>query len=156
MRPVKRFASKTSVPVERSKQEIELALTRYGADGFMSGWDNQTSTAMLGFRFKERQIRMSLPLPKPADYRGSPRSVEEAVAQDTRQRWRALLLVVKAKLEAVESRVATFEQEFMPYIVMPNGQTVGDIALPQIARAYETGSGTMRLLPGVVEGKVVE
>lgn len=151
----RRFAAKTSVPVERSKSEIEQILTRYGADGFFSGWDHQTHLAILGFRHKGRQIRMQLPLPKAADYRGSARAIEQTVAQDTRQRWRALVLVVKAKLEAVQSKVSTFEQEFMPYIVMPDGRTVGEIALPQIAIAYETGAGTMRLLPGAVDGEVV-
>lgn len=52
-----------------------------------------------------------------------------------KQRWRALLLCIKAKLEAVDSGIATFEQEFMANIVMPDGKTFGDYALPKIHQA---------------------
>ena len=55
--------------------------------------------------------------------------------QACRQRWRALALVIKAKLEAVETGIATFEQEFLAYIVLPNGQSVGDTAIPAIEAA---------------------
>jgi hypothetical protein len=141
-----RYAAETVVPVERSKAEIERLLTKYGADGYMAGWDGQASTAMIAFRFKDRNIRMSLPMPKTDDYKR--RVGQGRIDQDTRQRWRALLLVVKAKLEAVQSHVATFEQEFLPYIQMPDGRTVGETVLPQIAALYKDGTGSLRLLPG--------
>jgi hypothetical protein len=56
-----------------------------------------------------------------------------------RQRWRALALVIKAKLEAVESGIATFDEEFMNWILLPNGQTVGDMIRPKIEQVYLTG-----------------
>jgi hypothetical protein len=143
-----RYAADTTVPVERSKAEIERLLTKYGADGYMAGWDGQASSAMIAFRFKDRNIRMTLPMPKFADYKT--RVSQGRIDQDTRQRWRALLLVVKAKLEAVQSHVATFEQEFLPYIQMPDGRTVGETVLPQIAALYKSGAGNLRLLPGDV------
>jgi hypothetical protein len=156
---VRRYAEGTTVSVEKSKQEIERALTRYGADGFMAGWDAREAKATIMFRFRDKHVRIQLPLPKEADYKwpygSTPKKKETFLEAATRQRWRALLLVVKAKLESVESKVATFEQEFLPYIVMPDGRTVGEIALPQIASAYESGRGGMRLLPGAVDGEVV-
>ena len=63
------------------------------------------------------------------------RSVEQAC----RQRWRALALIVKAKLEAVEAGISSFELEFLPYPMLPNGGTVGAWALPRIALACATG-----------------
>lgn len=48
----------------------------------------------------------------------------------------------------MQGGIATFEQEFMAHIILPNGQSVGDYVLPQIAAAYEGGS-MPRLLPGV-------
>jgi len=54
--------------------------------------------------------------------------------------WRALALVVKAKLGAVESHIATFEQEFLPYTVLPNGRSVGEEVLPLAEQAYSVGS----------------
>lgn len=55
------------------------------------------------------------------------RSAEQMLAEyekATRQRWRALALVIKAKLEAVASGITEFEQEFLAHIVLPDGRTV--------------------------------
>lgn len=154
-----RYAEGTSVAPEKSRAEIEATLRRYGADGFMSGWDDQQAQAFIQFRVKDRLVRIILPLPKLADYKRTDprgrvrtdRQLQNLLEQDTRQRWRALLLVTKAKLEAVAARVATFEQEFLPYIVMPDGRTAGEIVLPQVADAYRLGSGGLRLLPAPSE-----
>lgn len=59
--------------------------------------------------------------------------------QACRQRWRALALVIKAKLEAVECGISTIEREFLANVVMPDGSTVGDVIEEQIANAYLTG-----------------
>jgi hypothetical protein len=59
------YASNTSVPVERSKSEIERLLTRYGASKFMSMWDQER--AGVAFEMCGRAIRMTLPLPKESD-----------------------------------------------------------------------------------------
>lgn len=44
-----------------------------------------------------------------------------------------------ARLEAVESGITVFEEEFMAHIVLPNGQTVGEFMTPQIESAYRDG-----------------
>jgi hypothetical protein len=77
-------------------------------------------------------------------------AIEQAHSQEIRQRWRALLLVIKAKLEAVESGITTFEQEFLAHLVMANGETVGDWAMPQVEAMYKTGN-MPPLLPGIGE-----
>ena len=64
------------------------------------------------------------------------------------ERSRALALAVKAKLEAVEAGIAEFEDEFLAYVVLPSGETVGDTARPAIAKAYQTGT-MQALMPGV-------
>lgn len=66
--------------------------------------------------------------------------------QACRQKWRCLALAIKAKLEAVESGIATFEEEFMSHIILPDGKTVGQFMKPQIEAAY--ASGTMPKLLG--------
>ena len=58
-----------------------------------------------------------------------------------------LSAMVKAKLEAVDSGITSFEHEFMAHIVMPDGKTVSDHALPMIAAAYQSGK-VQALLPG--------
>jgi hypothetical protein len=45
----------------------------------------------------------------------------KAWKQAYHQRWRALALAIKA----VESGIATFEEEFLAHIALPNGSTVG-------------------------------
>lgn len=142
------FAEKTSVPVERSKAEIESMLMRYGAAQFVSGWsDNE---ARLRFRAKDRNVQFVLPLPRRdetrftqhprySDRRRSDEDARKAWEQEVRRLWRALALVIKAKLEAVESGIVAFEDEFLAHIIMPDGKTVTEHARPLIASAYKTG-----------------
>ncbi|MDD3798409.1 MAG: hypothetical protein PHE36_04435 [Novosphingobium sp.] len=66
--------------------------------------------------------------------------------QACRQRWRALALVIKAKLEAIDSGISEFDDEFMAHIVLPNGRTVSEEVRPKITSAY-AGEGMPNLLP---------
>jgi hypothetical protein len=72
--------------------------------------------------------------------------------QAIRQRWRALLLVIKAKLEAVQGGITEFDAEFLPHIVLPDGQTVGDWIIPQVNTAYELGE-MPQALPMLTDGE---
>ena len=143
------YAASTSVSVEKSKAEIETLLTRYGASHFMSGWSPEGS--VIAFEVQARRVKFSLPLPQKdakrfttkrhSSGREFPRAQAEAFKlweQECRARWRALALVIKAKLEAVESGIDTFESEFLAHVMLPNGDTVGEWAAPQLARAYQS------------------
>lgn len=142
-----RYAAKTIVSSAKSRDEIERALTRYGADGFMYGWVDQS--AMVAFRMNNRHVKFILPMPDRNDrefthtpYRGTARDldqIEVVYEQAVRQRWRALALIIKAKLEAVESGITEFDEEFMAHILLPDGKRIGDHMKPQIVAAYETG-----------------
>lgn len=144
-----RYASETTVTVAASKAEIERIVERYGANGFMSAW--QSDQAVIAFAMASRQVRFTLTMPKRDEerfttyLRGSvPYYREESAAtklweQACRQKWRALALVIKAKLEAVESGITVFEDEFLAHIVLPGGKTVGEETRPMIAHAYATG-----------------
>ena len=141
----RRYAESTSVSSEASRAEIERTIIRYGADKFGYGWHG--SAAVVSFEANCRQVRFVLPLPdKDAEqfnrtpagrYRKSQDERLKAWEQACRQRWRALALAIKAKLEAVECGITEFEEEFLAHIVMPNGQTVGDYIIPQVAIAYD-------------------
>lgn len=143
-----RFAENTSVSVENSRAEIERTLSRYGADQFMYGWDAEQ--AVVQFRMSGRHVRFLLPLPDKASdefrltpakrYERTPEEQLKAWEQACRQRWRALALVVKAKLEAVEAAITTFDDEFMAHLVLPDGSTVGAWLGPQIEAAYDEGT----------------
>jgi hypothetical protein len=140
------YAAKTTVSSEKSRAEIERTLSRYGAEGFAYGWSG--SQAQIAFVMNGVRIQLKLDLPDRNDRRfthhsrglrtsdASEREYEQAI----RQSWRALALVVKAKLEAVAAGIATFEDEFLAYIAIPGGGTVGDMMKPQIAEAYSSGA----------------
>jgi hypothetical protein len=139
------YAQRTFVSTEKSRAEIERTLARYGATAFDYGWASNRAT--VGFELQGRRIRFLLPLPDAAERRftHSARGVRsrekalEAWEQACRERWRALALVIKAKLEAVASDITTLEDEFLAHIVLPDGRTVGEWAKPQVAIAYERG-----------------
>ena len=63
----------------------------------------------------------------------------EQFEQREREAWRRLLLLVKAKLEVVAEGVSTFEREFLPDILLPDGSTVYQMLAPQLEQAYESG-----------------
>lgn len=141
------YAEKTSVPVSKTKADIEDMVQRYGADQFVSGYKD--NIAVIGFSMLGRQIRFLLPLPdkQAKEYwytpgRGQRRTEDAAHAaweQACRSRWRALYLIVKAKLEAVDAGISTVEREFLYDIVLPDGRTAGEWMAPQIEEAYQTG-----------------
>jgi hypothetical protein len=149
------YAAKTEVPADRSRAEIERTLERYGADQFIYGWDGPR--ARIGFRMAGRQVRLDVPLPERTDpkyqqtatgrYRASSEAARAAWEQDMRQRWRAVLLIIKAKLEAIDAGISTFDAEFLSAIMLPNGHTVGEHLEPQLDHIYATGQ-MPRLLPG--------
>jgi hypothetical protein len=70
----------------------------------------------------------------PGGLQRSRTQIDAAMVKADRQRWRALYLVVRAKLEAVEAGIAIFEEEFMAFIVVPGkNQTLGEILLPRLS-----------------------
>ena len=140
------YARNTTVSAMRTRNEIEETLERYGADGF--AYATQGNLATVIFAMENRRIRFVLELPDPEDFRHtnhspprerSSRAQREAHDQASRQRWRALLLVIKAKLEAVTAGISTIETEFLANIVLPDNTTAGEWMLPQIDQAYRTG-----------------
>ena len=145
---MRRYAAETTVSSGKSRAEIEDTLMRYGATGFLNGVT--ADRAIIAFEAKGRRIKFILPLPDRsarefthtrhennwAQQQLSSEKAAERYEQGVRQRWRALALCIKAKLEAVESGIETFEEAFMAHIVLPNGQTMAEHALPLIADSY--------------------
>jgi len=139
------YASSTSVSPEKSRAEIERTLSRYGAKRFAYMRDDDAGWARIQFDLTGRMVQIELPLPKRDERRFThteARDVERSEdaarkqwEQACKQGWRALGLVIKAKLEAVEAGISTFEREFMANLLLPNGQTAGDVLVPRILEA---------------------
>ena len=134
------FAEKTKVPVAQTRAEIEALLHRCGCTQYATAVDYLSQQARVQFRAQDRIVRFELVLPNSAKLRG------DRLDQETRRVWRALLLVIKAKLEAVENRITSFEEEFLAHIVLPNDATVGTVLAPIIAEAYARGRMPQALL----------
>lgn len=143
-----KFAENTKVPVIQSRGEIERLLSRHRCQKFSTGVDNEKHRAFVQFQAHDRIVRFEIALPDPNDKaykihrKGwvlSAAGIQQRVEQAERQCWRALLLVIKAKLESVENNIATFEEEFLAHILLPNQQTVGQFILPVVKMAYDTG-----------------
>src|ERR1700736_6250062 len=119
-----RYAAGTSVPVNRSRVEVERVLVRYGASGFGYSWERREVAVnpipaygkkteirefvMFGFKLTSRSIRLDVPMPTEREP-GSQSRMEAS----TRHRWRALLLLIKAKLGVLESGITALEHEFL-------------------------------------------
>ena len=105
-----RYASNTKVSSEKSRNEIERTLQRYGASGF--GFWIENDSALVQFQIEKLKIAFKLPMPDRKseeftmsshenDWQRKPLAAETAHRrweQACRQRWRALALVIKAKL----------------------------------------------------------
>lgn len=156
-----KFAISTSVSTDASRAEIERTLNRYGADGFRYAWAERDGKRIeqIDFTINERIIRFTLPMPSRDERefthtagRGTERSQTAALKsweQSCRQRWRALSLSVKSKLECVECGITEFDEEFMAHIVDPKSdKTMGQIVIPQIDKVYKGLPGKIGL-PGL-------
>jgi hypothetical protein len=157
------YAEGTEVSVERSKAELEGLLSKHGATqrGVLS--DDDEGRAVVMFTLKSRQYRLNVPLPKFEAFarkydrhgRWSPRNAEQqrvAFEQGCRERWRAVVLVIKAKLELVSLGVTTVEREFLADLVLPDGRRVHDALEEGIRTAYATGQ-MPPLLPPATGGQ---
>ncbi len=82
----------------------------------------------------------------PTSYRnGAPINSLAWLDQKNRQRARALMLVIKAKLESVESGVETFEEAFLANVMGADGRTVYEAIQPAIATQYRERSAALLL-----------
>jgi hypothetical protein len=146
-----RWSARAGPAVAKSRAEIERTLERYGATAFMYG--SQADRAIVGFEMNDRNVRFVIPLPDRNSQqfthhergRRTESASRELYEKAVRQKWRALALVVKAKLEAVESGISVFEEEFLANIVLPGGKTVYETTRGGIETAYQTGKVTALL-----------
>jgi hypothetical protein len=155
------FATGTTVAVSKTRGEIEALVERYGASRFASGWQDDEDGALcagISFAARGRLVRFKLRMPtraetisslkkkKPYRYYGAPPDVkiDEATAAEQRRRWRCLLLVLKAKLESIESGIETFDEAFLANIVTDGNLTIYE--------AIKLGQAGVRML-APMEGK---
>jgi hypothetical protein len=133
------FAKGTSVPVSRSKGEIEDLLTKWKATRI--GVMTEPGKAFVMFAIGKWSVQFEMPLPTEASAKTQKTSQgwlmtetqrQKWLEQTTREKWRALVLTIKAKLVSVENGVESFEEAFLAHLVLASGATVGQKALPAL------------------------
>ncbi len=120
-----KYAEGSTVPVPQSRDELKALLRKYEAVGLvLSESDTQL---MIAFEMQAKKIRMLFPLPARDTFQPTAKiSAHQWYRRATMQRWRAIILIVKAKLESIEVGAADFTQEFLAYTVMDDDRTVGE------------------------------
>ena len=135
------YAETTKVPFESSIAEIVRLLRKANADQIAQVEERDRFT--IQFSMDGRLVRFRIPFATAGEIermRGPRRQARDVDQQSRRQRGRALLLVIKAKLESIETGIETFEQAFLANVVMANGETVYDRIATPIADEYRTGA----------------
>jgi hypothetical protein len=151
------YAQGTTVDVSKSRAEIDALLTRHGATQVII--KTEASRGTVAFEIDAHRYRIEMPLPsveevqlKASAMRGwegrdpsyKTRWIAAELAQMHRERWRALLLVMKSKLEI--ARICGFssvEREFLADMVLPNGGTVYGELAESIHRGLSDGMPKM-------------
>lgn len=127
----RKYAQGTRVDGATTRHQIEKLLKQYRSSGF--AYFETGGQVAIAFEREARRVLFRLPI------KHDPKAYGDA-QQQMRARWRSLLLVIKAKLVAVDSGITSFEQEFLAHIVLPDGSTVYEHTAAKIARAYESGA----------------
>jgi hypothetical protein len=143
----RRFAEGTDVSVDRSRGEITGILTAHGVQ--RQAWASDPEGDHLRFELAGFQYLFRIPRPSLEEVRAQwiadgrdwsrvfdPKAKVEA---EWRRRWRANVLLLKAKLEFAEGEASTVVRELMPYAVLRDGRTLeeavvaGDASVPLLA-----------------------
>ena len=144
----RQFANGTSVPVDRTRAEINKLLTDWQCAAI--GWTDHLAEGRVDCNFAWHhdaalyRVRFAIQVHKEIeDQRNGKwdavvkRYMRKPSEDETRQRWRSahrlLLLKLKADLNAAAAGLARVEEIFLPWIVDRNGVTVAEHVLPRLA-----------------------
>ena len=161
------YAQGTTVPVEKTLEEIRRLLKRNGCEGF--GQIEQGGRMAIQFILEGLQYRFVVDEPileewQEAYYedryantslsstairnRMKKMDWQNELDAEVRRRWRARLLWLKATLEFAEADGRDIiRQALLSQLVLPGGQTMADWSAEALPQAYATG-GMPPLLPG--------
>jgi hypothetical protein len=129
----RRYAQGTTVSVESSRGEITGILAKHGCNRM--AWATEPEGDTLQFELGGQQYRFQIRRPSLEDaktaYLATGKTVwgwnhqadqQRALDAEWRRRWRAHVLLLKAKLEFADGGDTTLEREFMPNLVIEGGR----------------------------------
>jgi len=145
---MKRYAADTTVPVARSRGEIDSLLRQWKCKGIQ--WTDQFDDGIVVLRFawafegNSYMTRFTIRLPSESELmkqaidgrsstKISPIKLEKLQAKQGQQEHRILLLWLKAAFNAVQAGIVRAEEIFLPFLEGANGQTVSEAVLPRLA-----------------------
>ena len=155
------YAKTTKTSIDKSKNELERIIKRFGAEGYVYGW--RAGVVQIAFEIGNRIYNVKLPMAEPGDreFTHTPtgrirasKSAIEHYEQEIRSRFRELVLLMKAKFIGIERGITTFDDEFLPKLKLPDGSTVGEWAERELPRIFDTHGTPEFLMPG--EQKLLE
>lgn len=152
----RRYAEGTTTTVNASRNEIEALVRKFGAHQILAYEDKER--AIVQFTARDRMVRLTLAVPSeesmsrtPTGLQRSVGALAEAKDKEMKRLWRALVLLVRAKITAVNEEIVTFEEEFLSHVVMADGKTVYEHSKENIRLSYESGH-SQTLLPDFSKG----
>lgn len=144
----RKFAQGTSVPVAKSKGEIDKLLKNWGCDRI--SWEEDLRDGFISLRFvwtregHSYAARLSLSVPTEASIRSGPMAkdgrtgkvnenkVRDLLERTGREEMRLLLLWLKAAFHAVEAGILDPRVVFLPFFVNEKDETVADVIIPRL------------------------
>ncbi len=127
-----RYAEGTKVEVSSSRGEISGILSKHGI--LRQGWWSEPNGDGVQFEYMGGVYRLSIPHPTVEEIRkrdsrnySYPTNIDwdAKTAQEWRRRWRATVLLLKAKLEfAADGDVTSLQRELLPYRLLQDGSTI--------------------------------
>jgi hypothetical protein len=143
-----RYAHGTTVTVASSRGEITGILAKHGVE--RQAWASEPEGDTLQFELDGHVYRLKIVRPTaqtlweqwkedgkgPITLKYLPN--DDQVNAEWRRRWRAIVLLLKAKLEFADGDTTTVARELLPYAVLKDGRTLEDAimannALPLLA-----------------------
>lgn len=132
-----RYGARTSKTAAQSRAEVEDLLARHGASDF--GYRSEQGAAIISFTLDNKPHEYRLPLPAESEFYyyadNRKRPAKDVVAlheQAVRARWRAAVLVVRARLEAFACGIESFSDAFRPRALLPQHATA-DVDMGAVA-----------------------
>lgn len=134
-----RYAEGTTVTVSQSRGDITGILAKHGVETM--AWGSNPKGDYLAFELAGHSFRLDIVKPTAqglwerwkAEGKGE-RTLkylpsDAQVEAEWRRRWRATVLLLKAKLEFADGETSTIDQELMPYLLLRDGTTLGQAVL---------------------------
>lgn len=128
----RRYAEGTTVSVAASRGEISGILAKHGV--VEMAWGTKPTGDDLAFALGSHRFAFWIPRPTLEEVRNRyiaeggrwnlVYNPAEKVEQEWRRRWRAHVLLLKAKLEFIAAGDSTLERELMPFLLLHDGRTL--------------------------------